>query len=242
MTEAGQLPTLLRPSSPTAAERVRELETLLLAAARERGYPIDHGRHHPGHWRFIIQNADVEWLIYERGVQRKVPLTKKEEKSWVFLHMAERGWKRVLVPSGWLVLLVSGDYQSQIRIEERPGAPLIASEIFARFERMGAYGAATRARRNEEQRQKAKRAGERLQSIQVEESRWKALNAAMNDMERARRLRSFIDAVSSYSPQRPDQERRVRKWKRWAVAQADSIDPTANGFDDLLARLGFPKG
>jgi hypothetical protein len=204
MTEAGQIPTLLRPSSPTAAERVRELETFLLAAARERGYPIDRGRHHPGHWRFIIQNADVEWLIYERGLQRKVPLTKKEEKSWVFLHTAEKGWKQVLVPSGWLVLLVSGDYQPQKRIEERPNAPLVASEIFARFEQMGAYGAAERARRNEEERQKAKRAGERLQSIEVEESRWKALNAAMNNLERARRLRHFIDTVSSHSPQRPD--------------------------------------
>jgi hypothetical protein len=242
MTGAAQLPTLLRPSSPSAAERVEELESFLLAAARERGYPIDRGRCHPGHWRFIIQNADVEWLIYERGVQRKVPLTKKEEKSRFFLQDEERGWKRVLVPSGRLVLLMSGDYQSQIRIEERTRAPFVASEIFARLEQIGAYGAAERACRDEEERLQAKRAAERVQSRRVEESRWKALNGTMNDMERARRLRQFIDAVSSHSPQRPDQQRRVRKWKRWATAHADSIDPMTNGFDDLLARLGFPKG
>jgi len=155
--------------------------------------------------------------------------------------MAERGWKQVLVPSGWLALLMSGDYQSQIRIEERPGAPFIASEIFKRLEQIGAYGAAERARHREEEQRRVNRSAERLRSIQVEEDRWNALNAAMNNMERARRLRSFIEIVSSYSPQRPDQERRVRKWKRWATAQADSIDPMANGFDDLLARLGYPK-
>jgi hypothetical protein len=241
MTGAAQLPTLLRPSSPSAAERVEELESFLLAAARERGYPIDRGRCHPGHWRFIIQNADVEWLIYERGVQRKVPLTKEEQKSRFFLENEERGWKRVLVPSGWLVLLISGDYQSQIRIEERARAPFVASEIFARLEQIGAYGAAERTRRNEEEREQARRSAERLRSRQVEDSRWKALNAAMNDLEKARRFRHFIDTISSHSPQRPDQERRVRKWKRWATAQADSIDPMLNGFDDLLARLGFPK-
>ena len=145
------------------------------------------------------------------------------------------------MPSGWLVLLVSGDYQHQIRIEEKPRSPLVASEILARFEKMGAYGAAERERRKEEERLRIKRAAERQRSRRVEEYRWEALNDVMDDLERAQRLRRFIDTVASYSPQRPDQARRVRKWKRWATAHADAIDPMTNGFDNVLARLGLPK-
>ncbi|HEY4942303.1 MAG TPA: hypothetical protein VII56_12820 [Rhizomicrobium sp.] len=241
MTDTAQLPALTQPTSSAAEERAKQLVSALLDAARERGYAIGHGRMHPGHWKFVIQGADVEWLVYERSAQRKVPLTKKEKKDWLFSHIAERGWKRVLVPSGWLVLLVSGDYQSQQRIEEKPRFPLVASDILARFEQMGAYGAAERQRRREEERLRAKRATERLRSRRVEDSRWNAMNDMIAAAEQAQRLRRFIDIIATRTPLRPDQERRVRKFVRWARTHADAIDPMTKDFDIVLARLGLHK-
>jgi hypothetical protein len=229
------------PMHASAAARIENLEASLLDSARERGYSIGHSQHYPGHRQFTIQGAVVEWLIYERSVQRKVPLTAKEKKYWLSSPIAERGWRRVLVPSGWLVLLVNGDYQSQVRIEEKPRSPLVASEILSRFEQMGAYGATERARRKEEERLRTKRAAERARSRRVEDSRWNALNDMMTAAERAQRLRRFIDLIATRAPFRPDQERRVRKFVRWARTHADAIDPMTKNFDAVLARLELPK-
>jgi hypothetical protein len=220
-------------------QRMRQLEADLREAAKKRGYPVCYAS--SGRCYFVIHAERVEWFLYERSVQRKIPLTKQERKSWQFAYCVDRGWKFELQPSGWMMLVVKVDYHSEIKIAERPRYRLKPEEIMDRFDALAAEAAAKRKRRDDEAREERRRAAARAQSRRVEDGRWNAMHEIMSATEEAQRLRCFINTIATQSPMRPDQERRVRKFVRWARAHADAIDPMTKGFDYVLARLWLPK-
>jgi hypothetical protein len=219
--------------------RMRQLAADLLEVAKKRGYRVGYAS--SGRCYFVIHDERVEWFLYERSVQRKIPLTKQERKSWQFAHCAERGWKFELQPSSWMMLVVKVDYHSAIKISERPRYRLKPEEVMDRFDALAAEAAAEKKRRDDEAREERRRAVARARSRRVEDGRWDAMYEIMSAAEKTQRLRRFINTVATHSPMRPDQERRVRKFVRWAKAHADAIDPMTKGFDDVLARLWLPK-
>lgn len=224
---------------PTEAERRGQgFIRALLDLVRQRGHAVERAA---GVHRFVLNGTAVEWLVYERSVQRKVPLTKKEAKSGLFTERAKREGKIEFWPSGWLVLMVKTDGRGESRIVERPRHRFEASEILDRFESMAAKAGAERRAWEEEEQRSRRRAAERARSRRVETYRWNTMQEMMTAAEDAARLRRFIAFIASHSPMRPDQECRVRKWVRWARAHADAIDPAIREFDDVLAQLGVPK-
>jgi len=226
-------------SDPTSGEkRGQEFIRALTALAQQRGHAAEvHARLHT----FSIHGVPVEWFVYERAFQRKVPLTKKEARSGLFTDRAKREGKIEYRPSGWLTLVYRVDGRGETRLAERPRRRFEASPILDRFEGLAAEAAARRKAEEEEERRSRRRAAERVRSRRVETSRWNAMHGMMAASEKAARLRDFIERITSHSPMRPDQEKRVRKWARWANAHADAIDPMTKGFDDVLARLGLGK-
>ena len=108
----------------SAAARIENLWASLLDSARERGYSIGHSQHYPGHRQFTIQGAVVEWLIYERSVQRKVPLTAKEKKYWLSSPIGEQG---VAARSGaeWLAGVARRAVITKAKSESRKGRVLL---------------------------------------------------------------------------------------------------------------------
>lgn len=223
---------------PTGAQR-RGLEFLraIVDLAGRRGHAISGTCKHT----LIVGDTPVEFYLYERSAQYRVPLTKTEMKSILFSDRAKRDGKIAYRRSGWLQLVYKIDGRSEYRIAERARHPFEAQAILDRFESLAAEAAARRRAEAEEEREKRRRAVERAKSRRVETRRWDAMHETMAAAEKAARLRRFIDLIATHSPMRPDQEKRVRKWARWANAHADAIDPMAREFDDVLARLGLRK-
>jgi hypothetical protein len=222
--------------------RGEELRASIIKAAEARGYPNEEpDNSYRFTHQFRIHGEAVQWFLYERYAQRQVPLTKKELKNPHYSRYAERGRKPELHPSGWFILIFKVDYHLEIKIRERARHPLKADEILDHFERVALEAAEQKKRDYEEEQRSRRRAIERRRSRRVEDGRWKAINNIISAAERAERLRSFIDIIAGYTPVRPDQERRIRKFVRWASREADMIDPMAQGLDLVLDRLRLAK-
>ena len=85
---------------------------------------------------FAIRGARIEWSFYEPSMRRKMALTKKEVKSRGNPPIAERGWKKVLVPSGRLTFVFTVDGCSETRIVEPKRHPFEIDKILDRIDNL----------------------------------------------------------------------------------------------------------
>jgi hypothetical protein len=78
---------------------------------------------------------------------------------------------------------------------------------------------------------------ERNRIIKLEAARLKRLTDSADNYHRAYAIRAFVSSVVEASGNKADSER-VQRWKVWALAQADKIDPIATGsiWDDVSDR------
>ena len=95
-------------------------------------------------------------------------------------------------------------------------------------------------RRREEMKQEAIRKqieqekAERKRLIKLEAARLKRLTDSAENYHRAETIRAFVTSVISMSKEGVDPEH-IGRWKEWALAQADQLDPIATGriWDDV---------
>lgn len=210
----------------------------LVDAAKQSGYAI---KCDDGVYSFTISGLCVEWFVYERSTQHRVPLTRKEAESKLCTAVEMREGKLTFRPSGLLVLIARVDGRGEETVTESHQRHFDPAVIFRRFEIMATKAIAEKQASEEVEQRARKRAIDRERSREIESRRWNAVSSAMRAMEKADRLRRFVDRITSHSPMRPDQEHRVRKWARWVLAYADAIDPMTKNFDVVLEQLGLPR-
>jgi hypothetical protein len=206
----------------------------VLKEAEKRGHRIEHLKNFEDVW-FEIGGEHVEWLLYERDNLRKVPLTKKELKS---PFNSGRTWRQVKVASGFLVLVVSADYNSDHRIDERPGHLLEnrAGRILDKFESVAARAADGRKWQAEFYVRQARRA-RRERIRQIEGERWMRLREMASEWNEAERLRKFVETVARRMDELKPRPPRVDAWLDWARWRIDDFDPLAEDTEAVFAKV-----
>ena len=230
--------------TPLRCRMLRIQDVLLKAIEKRADFRIEARPENIFFIELIVKGERLRYSIGEYVVRSKAPFTKEDLRKAVESGKKARR-KTVETPTGRLFVSASGVYRGMGKgsWSDEEGRPLEEQidMILDGFEAVVAEPAAQRAKDDEEARQAEAKRAERRRSRRVEDDRWEALEETMTALERADRLRRFVDRIAAYSPKRPDQEQRIRKWSRWAMTYIDMIDPMKSGLDGVLARLGLPK-
>src|ERR1700744_2519100 len=181
------------------------------------------------------ENDTLRWCVH---------LSKKELREAM-----ERGkkrlWKYVDEPTGTLVIAAMGIYRGIVsgRWADAPDRPLEAQieTIVSGFEAVAAEAATRRAEDSREEEKAEALRLKRKRSRRFEDRRWHAMYEIMDEIEITHRLRCFVERIAAFTPMRPDQEKRIKKFRRWAKVHIDRIDPMSDGLDQVLARLRLPE-
>jgi hypothetical protein len=229
--------------SPPVHRMYRIQDALFKALERHR-YDFEPTQHNICFVEAVVRGERIKYSIFEHAQRWRVRLSKQELRE-----AREQGkrrlWKYVDEPTGTLVVAAQGIYRGigNGRWTDEPDRPLEAQieTVILGFEAVAAEAAARRAEDVREEEEAEALKTQRKRSRCVEDRRWNAMYELMDEFESAHRLRQFIDRIETYTPMRPDQEKRVRKFTRWARVHADRIDPLSEGFDHVLARLGLPR-
>ena len=223
-------------------KRLVVIQDALLKAAERRGHRIEQTSGSIAYLEMLIAGERIRYGISEQLLRQRVPLSKKELKAAIEQGKRRR-WKTIEEKTGLLVIAASGLYRGigKGTWEDQPGKPMEEQidSVLRGFEAVAAEAAVQRAEDNAIEAAEEKRREMRAASRRVEQERWEEMNRMMVAYEKAQRLRRFINRITEHAPMRPDQERRVRKWARWARARADHLDPMSKGLDDVLKRLAF---
>jgi hypothetical protein len=229
--------------SPIVHRMYRVQDAMFKALERLR-YEIEPAQHNIRFVEVVIRRERIRYSISEQMLRWRVPFSKRESRE-AREQGKKRLWKYVDEPTGTLVIAAMGIYRGigSGRWADEPDRPLEAQieTIISGFEAVAGEAAARRAEDLREEEEAEALRLKRKRSRRFEDRRWKAMYEIMDEIESAHRLRSFIDRIATYAPMRPDQEKRVRKFARWARAHADRIDPMSDGLDQVLARLRLPK-
>jgi hypothetical protein len=210
----------------SVGERMATLHDALSKTAAGRGYAVVHDERYPHFECRIIKGERVGWHIYVRSRQRRVPLTKKEQKLWG----DSRTWKQIVESTEFLVVQLNAHYSSIQRMDERPGHLLhdSAAKILARLEAMAEHAIEYKAEQAERERRRKIMRARRDQMRRLEdgeEERWSELRRMAAGWEEAGRLRSFVDAVSQKLSELKIRPARADFWLTWARERIDELDP-----------------
>ncbi len=222
--------------SPETAirRRIWRVHDTILKEAEMRGHTIEHPKNSFHDVWLVIDGERVDWFFHERDYLRKVPLTKAELKHWL---NAERTWRQVKVPSGFLVLTVRAEYNSDQRIDERPGHLLEkrAANILNKFESVATRTVEGR-RWQAEFYMRQKRRARREKIRRIEEERWMRLRDMASEWSEAERLRKFVEAVARRMDELKPRPPRVDAWLDWARWRVDDFDPLAEDTEAVFAK------
>lgn len=109
---------------------------------------------------------------------------------------------------------------------------IVAGELQYREYQVWLYEDAIRRRKLMKQeairRQIELEKAERERLIRLEAARLKRLTDSAEDYRRSQSIRAFVTSIVNTTNETADPER-VRRWKEWALLQADKLDPIATG-------------
>lgn len=230
--------------TPLRCRKLRIQDALFKAIEKRPGFRIEKKPDNVLSVELVVSGERLRYSISECVIRSRKPPTKAELRK-----AAQSGKKArpkiVEMPTGRLYVSARGVYRgvgsgSWSDEEAKPLEDQIET-ILTGIAGVAAEAAAQRAKDDEETRLAEAKRAERRRSRRIESSRWEALEETMAALERADRLRRFVSRLVEHSPMRPDQERLVKKWARWAKVHIDRIDPMTHGMDGVLAHLKLHK-
>lgn len=227
--------SLCTPIDRTDVDKRRlRILSALFKALEARGYKLNAGESCRRAVQIGLGHEKLEVTLEERIRQvRRQPTD--EEKSRYGYSVASQKWTQEKVPTGELFLKIKEPdrYGTAKEWRETAEAPLeeklrdVIAQIAGMFE-------AIRLRRQheaeEQQRQWKLEEERRLAEMERkrEEIRYGHLIGHCKDWRRAADIRAFVAAVEASLLARKDAEA-FAKWKLWALAHADRIDPLHDG-------------
>lgn len=185
-----------------------------------------------------VGDTHVPLLLDAAGGAKQL---ERERHGYAFVPRGDKDRMRLSVSAWWSA---ETDRPSW---EDQPGSPVerhlreIAAAIIVfaeqsvrdsasyaharRIERKAELEEAERARRAEEERRRQERLA------QLEKARVDLLLAQADALSHAQQIRAYVDAVRTLNPQAPDPmpADELESWTRWALSQADRIDPVISG-------------
>ncbi len=190
--------------------RIR-IRDALFKAAETKGYGLEHPEGRPFPVSFRIEGRFVEWSL--------------EERSDLYFKL----------------VATIGDRKT--RISEKPHKPFDrrTDELLGRLEKFvdATIAYEIRCAEIDLEVQAEIRAEERPRRLKaMERARWDRLGELTKNWQRARSLRSFIDAVErSLGKNVP--AGRATAWLEWARARVDRLDPLSDGRIDARRIIGW---
>lgn len=222
-----------KPEPVTELEkRRRRIISALLKALEARGFKVEVERDYREYIWVTHQWDKLGFTVTERIRQYRRELTAEEKKdSW----NSDRKWTQVREPTGLLMLRISsgprcssydaGDFQETA---EQPLEDRLNAVIVGIIERMWEIKK-IRLKREEEERQRwnrHKEAEQQAKLLKEEQERKSALEAQAANWKKAEEIREYVAAVTTISEHPEDI---LNRWKEWALAHADAIDPIVSG-------------
>jgi hypothetical protein len=220
--------------------RIR-IRDALYKVAEAKGYGLEHPEGRPMSVSFRIKGRLVEWSLEEQSNPHHVPLSKTELKK---RDNVARGitTETIYIPTGTFKLVAETSGR-KTQISERTHKPFERriEELLRRFEKFVDATIADEIRSAEIhlQVQAEIRAEERPRRLKaMEGARWEYLGELAKDWQKARSLRSFIDAVER-SFGKSLRAGRATAWLEWARARVDRLDPLSDGDIDARRIVGW---
>lgn len=234
---------LYRPSEFTETDRRKHriLDALFKAIERQGGKVVQGER---GVLSAEVLGEKVEFQVREKQKRERRPLT-EDEKRW--RSTGDNGWKKELVPTGWLVFEIktwqwpAGLLRQWLESEKQPMEGMLP-DILATFVAAGPLLVQQRKDREaaERERQLAeKHRYEEQQRRKRDANRWRKFRELAQDWQELAVVRDFLTELRSMDTDSAAEidGRRVEEWIAWAEDWLQLADPTANGVDGIFKEV-----
>jgi len=234
---------LYRPSEFTETDRRKHriLDALFKAIERQGGKVVQGDR---GVLSAEVLGEKVEFQVREKQKQERRPLT-EDEKRW--RSPGDNGWKKELVPTGWLVFEIKtwqwpAGLPRQWLESEKQAMESMLPDILATVVAAGPLLVQQRKDREaaERERQLAERRRyEEQQRRKRDANRWRKFRELAQDWHELAAVRDFLTALRSMDIESVTEidGRSVEVWIAWAEEWLQRADPTANGVDGIFKQV-----
>lgn len=221
----------LTPIDNTDLDKRRlRILSALFKALEARGYKLNAGESYRRAVQIGIGHEKLEVTLEEPIRQVRRSLT-DEEKGWYGYSVASQKWTQEKVPTGELILKIkeAERYSTDKEWRETAEAPLeeklsdVVAEIAGMFEAIR-----LRRQREAEEQERRRKVEEERHLAEMERKRekirYRGLIGDCGDWRKAADIRAFVATVEA-SPLASSNADAFAKWKLWALAHADRIDP-----------------